>query len=267
MKKKTSGRTIADFGEQWTNYTENTGYYASAKALGDLLSPLMSLTEVRGKKIADVGAGTGRYTQMLHAAGAQQILAAEPSRAYEILLENTAGLDGVTCLNTGAEQTPPQDFDLIFCIGVLQFIPDPRSALMSMGRALSRSGRLFLWVYGAENNRLYLTFLHPLRQITRRLPHRALDMLSGAMEKAASLYALLCRCIRLPLADYMNNYYSGLNSYSRKLVIYDQLNPSSVKYYYKEELKKLLEECGFTDIRMHHRLNYSWSVLARYRHC
>ncbi len=67
------------------------------------------------------------------------------------------------------------------------------------------------------------------------------------------------------MAEYMRGYYSRLDHYSRKLVIYDQLNPTLARYYDREELRELLERSGFTEIRMHHRLGSSWSVVARYR--
>lgn len=257
--------TIKDFGEQWTNYPENRGYYASLEALTDLISPLMDLSSIKGKRIADVGAGTGRHTRLLHRAGADSILAMEPSSAFEMLKRNTAGLDRVEYRQAPADKISIHRFDLVFCIGVLQFIPEPHPALVAMGRALRPGGRLFLWVYGKENNELYLRLVQPLRVVTVRLPHRGLDLLSKLFEVPAGWYAGACRSLCLPMADYMNNYFSRLDRYGRRLVIYDQLNPRLVKYYRGDELLQMLETCGFTDIRLHHRFGHSWSVLARYQ--
>jgi ubiquinone/menaquinone biosynthesis C-methylase UbiE len=181
------------------------------------------------------------------------------------LKESTSHLGNVEYLQTTADRLPADNFDLVFCIGVLQFIPDPLSALRAMREALSPKGRLFLWVYGQENNRAYLSLVRPLRLITARLPHPCLAALSSLLLPPANLYSLLCRHISLPLAEYMRNYFKQLDQYSRKLVIYDQLNPRMAHYYQKEELKGLLEESGFNDIRMYHRLGYSWSVLAGYK--
>ncbi|MCJ7830434.1 MAG: class I SAM-dependent methyltransferase [Desulfobacterales bacterium] len=256
--------TIQDFGEQWTHYPENRGFYASPEALTSLLCPLLEPTTLRGLHLADVGAGTGRYTLMLHELGARKIMALEPSNAFSALQGNTAGVDRIECLQAAAEEIPQGNFDFVFCIGVLQFIPDPRSALRAMGRALGSGGRLFLWVYGAENNGLYLMLVKPLRWVTSRLSHRLLDRLAGLLAKPAGFYARLCRSKGWPLADYMRHYYARLDGYSRKLVIYDQLNPRFAKYSRQDELRALLASCGYADIRMHHHLGYSWSVLARY---
>jgi hypothetical protein len=48
----------------------------------------------------------------------------------------------------------------------------------------------------------------------------------------------------------------------RKLVIYDQLNPSYVKFYTGAEVRSLLERAGFTGVALHHRRGYSWTALG-----
>jgi len=257
--------TISDFGDQWQDFTQNTGYYASMDALRSLIEPLLAIADLKDASVADVGAGTGRYTRLLHQAGAGKILAMEPSAAFEVLKRNTADLAGIEYANQRAEEIPANDFDLVFCIGVLQFIPDPAPALKAMGRALGEQGRLFLWVYSEEKNDWYLFLLRPLRRLTSRLPHRIVKYLAALLLPPAELYALLCRHFsRLPMAKYLTNYFLRVDRYSRRLIIHDQLNPGYAKYYRREELQSLLENCGFTDIRMHHRLGYSWSVVARY---
>ncbi len=257
--------TIGDFGDQWTHYTENREFYASSEVLDDLFGPLLAKEDLAGKDLADVGAGTGRYSRMFHELGAANVLAIEPSDAFAALQRNTAGLTRVSCLRGTAEETPEGSFDWVLCIGVLQFIPEAARALTAMGRALRPGGRLFVWVYGKEGNRLYLSLVRPLRAITSRIPHRALDRLAGLLAYPAGWYASACRFLPLPMARYMRNYYSRLDRYSRKLVIYDQLNPSFARYYDRRELHGLLARSGFTEIRMHRRLGSSWSVVARYR--
>ncbi|MBF0235007.1 MAG: hypothetical protein HQK65_18530, partial [Desulfamplus sp.] len=96
-----------------------------------------------------------------------------------------------------------------------------------------------------------------------RLPHAALKVLTQILLPLAEIYALIGNIFKLPLSEYLKNYFMRVDRYSRRAIIHDQLNPSSVKYYKGSELKVLLESCGFQDIRMHHRMGYSWSVLAR----
>ena len=46
------------------------------------------------------------------------------------------------------------------------------------------------------------------------------------------------------------------------LTIYDQLNPSFVKFYRGPEVKEMLERAGFRDVALHHRSGYSWTALG-----
>jgi SAM-dependent methyltransferase len=265
MTTHDAAKTIEDFGEQWTRYGKNCGYYASAEALTDIFGPLLGQEDIEGKLVADVGAGTGRFVRMLHALGAKGIFALEPSAAFEVLKQNTSDLDGIEYMQETADRLPDRAFDLIFCIGVLQFIPDPAPALRAMGRALAPGGRLYFWVYGVENNRLYISLIRPLRAVTTRLPHPVLSVLCSGLRLAANLYAALCRFLPLPLGEYMRGYFARLDLYSRKLVIYDQLNPKTTRYYTRDELLGLLRDSGFEDIETYHRLGYSWSVRANHK--
>ena len=83
-------RTIAGFGEQWTVYTDNSGYYGSVALLEDVFGPLVRVEALRGAVVGDIGAGTGRYTNILIGCGARKVVAIEPSRAFDVLVANTA---------------------------------------------------------------------------------------------------------------------------------------------------------------------------------
>src|SRR3954471_10330854 len=83
-------KTIADFGDQWTRYTDNSGYYGSPALFADICEPLLSIDDVRGKIVADVGSGTGRIVNMLLDAGAAHVTALEPSESFAVVAANSA---------------------------------------------------------------------------------------------------------------------------------------------------------------------------------
>jgi hypothetical protein len=78
-------RTITDFGEQWTRYTDNSGYYGSLVHFTDICEPLLSIDDVRGSTVADIGSGTGRIVDMLLDAGAAHVTALEPSESFAVV--------------------------------------------------------------------------------------------------------------------------------------------------------------------------------------
>jgi SAM-dependent methyltransferase len=257
-------RTIKDFGEQWSEYRDNEGFYGSIELFRDMFSPLVFPEEVKGCRVADIGSGTGRIIRMLLEAGAVHVQAVEPSDAFTVLRENLRGDEGrVSLLKATGDRLPPTgDLDYAFCYGVLHHIPDPRPVVLAAFRALRPGGRLVIWVYGKEGNGPYLALIQPLRAITIRLPHRALAALVRALDVLVVAYIAVCRVAPLPMRDYLLHIMAHLSPEKRRLNLYDQLNPAYAKYYSREEALALLRDGGFDDVRIHHRHGYSWTVVG-----
>ena len=264
MADPSNTRTIEDFGEQWSNYGENDGFYASLEILEQIFGPLAKVDDLKGKRVADIGSGTGRIVQMILQAGASHVLAVEPSVGVEALRRNTADAgDRVEILNVRGDELPAGlDLDYVISIGVIQFIEDPVPTLRAALEALRPGGRLIIWVYSLEGNRVYVTLLSGVRTITTRLPHAALDALCNALSYCVDAYIFACRFLPLPMRDAMLNTHSRLSRDKMRLTIYDQLNPSYAKYYRESELRKILDDAGFTDLELYHRDNYSWTAMG-----
>jgi SAM-dependent methyltransferase len=257
-------QTIADFGEQWTHFTENEGYYGSTDLLNDLLQPLVDPADLHGKRVADIGSGTGRIVRMLCLSGASHVIAVEPSDAMIPLRANTTDLaDRIRYLHAPGDALPADAaLDLIVSFGVLHHIPDPDPVVRAAFRALEPGGRFVVWLYGVEGNRLYLALAQPLRRATRRLPHAVLHGLSRALTPPLAAYAELCRWLPLPMRAYMRSHIARLSNPVKTLTIYDQLNPAYAKYYSRAEAIDLLARNGFSSVRAHHRHGYSWTVVG-----
>jgi SAM-dependent methyltransferase len=257
-------QTVADFGAQWTAYTDNEGYYASVDLLADVLEPLLPLAEIRGKRVADIGSGTGRIVNMLLNAGAAHVTAVEPSACFGVLKRNTAERgDRITYRNEPGDRLPATgDLDVVVSIGVLHHIPDPLPTVRAAYQALKPGGRMAAWLYGREGNEVYLAVALPIRKITRRLPHRGLALLSAALAIPLALYIRACGFLPLPMAKYMREVVGKLSHEQLRLTIYDQLNPAWAAYYRREEAEALFRNAGFVDVQLHHRHGYSWTVIG-----
>jgi SAM-dependent methyltransferase len=256
-------RTMADFGDQWGRYTDNSGFYGSVDLLQDMFAPLLEPRDIEDRCIADIGSGTGRIVQMLMVAGARHVTAIEPSDAFGILEANTRPYgERVRCLKLRGDQIPEEGFDLVVSVGVLHHIPEPSKVMAAAWRALRPGGRMAAWVYGYEGNEAYLAFARPLRAITTHLPHAILAGLSWLLTAGLALYLAACRILPLPLGRYMTSVISRLTWEKRYLTVYDQLNPTYARYYRREEALNLFESNGFTDVRLHHRHGYSWAIVG-----
>lgn len=257
-------QTIQDFGEQWTHYQDNDGYYGSLEFFKDICGPLLSSNEIRNTTVAEIGSGTGRIVNMLLDAKVKKVIAVEPSQAFEVLKTNTQNRqDQIEYLQMTGEKIPENlNIDYIFSIGVLHHIKTPEPVVAAAYGALKPGGKLLIWLYGHEGNETYLRYILPLRKITIHLPHLFLAGLCHCLNFVLGCYIFLCKFLALPLRGYMNNVLAKITRATRYLVIYDQLNPTIAKYYKEAEAKALLENANFKDIQLYHRHGYSWTVIG-----
>jgi SAM-dependent methyltransferase len=263
MSKTLAGKTIEDFGRQHHSYAKSDGYYVSTDILADVVGPLMDISDIGGSDVLDLGSGTGRWLRIFHKLGAKSIAAVEPSPAIAVSKQNTEDIENISFHNVTGDKMPNGQFDLIYSYGVVHHIPQPDPVIQRAFEVLKPGGRLVIWLYGRENNGLFLAFLHSLRLITVPLPNRALDILSGAMVPLVRVYSRAARVFPLPLRGYMSEFIDKVDDYTVKHVIYDQLDPHYAKYYRRQEAVDLVENAGFCDIELYHREGYSWTVLAR----
>lgn len=257
-------RTVDDFGDQWSRYTDNSGYYGSQAMFSDIVCPLLHVEDFVGKTVVDVGSGSGRIVNMLCTAGAGKVFAVEPSvDAFAVLKTNSAAhAERITYLNVSGEEVPAVDADLVLSIGVIHHIPGPDATVRACYDALRPGGRCFFWLYGREGNETYLRFAVPLRRLSVRMPHWMLAGFSHLLNVALSGYIFLSRFLPLPMRDYTLNVLRPMTRDKRYLIIYDQLNPAEARYYTEQEAIDLMARAGFTDIRTFHRHSYSWSVIG-----
>jgi len=264
MILNTDRKTIDDYSIQWTQYTDNSGYYGSVSLLQDIFGPLLPAEFLKGKTVCDIGSGTGRVVNMMLDAGARHVIAIEPSDAFYVLMRNTELRKDRVSLIHGVGETLPSrgDIDLVVSFGVLDHIINPLPTVRAAYKALKPGGEMLVWIYGYEGNRLYLSLFLPIRYITSRLPHSLLAMMCRILCVAADFYGVACRILPLPMRSYFLKHFMKLAHDKRVLTIYDQLKPAYAKYYRNEEAISLLAEAGFVNVRAYHRHGYSWTVIG-----
>jgi 2-polyprenyl-3-methyl-5-hydroxy-6-metoxy-1,4-benzoquinol methylase len=263
--EKTRDKTIQDFGAQWTANQSNEGYYASQELFKDIVEPLIPVVDFAGKHCAEIGAGTGRISAMMLEADVASITAVEPSAAYDVLVKNLSQYEErVKPVQVRGDEIPKNDFDVVLSIGVVHHIPEPMPVMKAAYESLAPGGRMLIWLYGYEGNRLYLAIFKPLRAITSRLPVWANHLLAWILYLILAPYIALCRIVpfKLPLKDYLVGVLGRFSPRNIRLVIVDQLNPAWAKYYRKSEAKQLMQDAGFDNVELHHRHGYSWTVLG-----
>jgi SAM-dependent methyltransferase len=260
-------KVIRQFGDQWVRYDHSAGYFESVELLKDFVAPY-DLSRIAGQTIVDLGAGTGRFSFALLEFGPARVLAVEPSHASNVIRDRIAatGESRIEVIEMPGDALKfRNEIDTAFSIGVLHHIPDPAPAVARVYDALKPGGEFVAWLYGKEGNALYLAIVQPLRWVTQRTPHGLLDIVAGALTLPLTLYIVLCRFLPLPMRDYMTGVLAKLSWKARKVVIFDQLNPSYAKYYTEAEARALMEQANF-EVSCYHRRGFSWVVIGRKPH-
>ncbi len=258
-------KTIKDFNNQWKLQGElNSDYWASDDVLIDQFDNIFSIEDINDKIVADIGAGTGRVVKTFLKYKPKKIFAVEPSDVgiAKITRDFQQNENLKIIQSDGLNFKTQQECDYIFSLGVIHHIKQPTDVLANIRNNLKKNGKIIIWVYGYENNLLYISFYKLFSKITKYLPDRFLYLVSNFLNLLLQPYIFLCKFLNLPLKGYLLKVFNKFGWAKRNDVIFDQLNPEYAKYYKKEEILQELTDAGFSNLIISHRHNYSWTVVG-----
>jgi SAM-dependent methyltransferase len=260
--------TADAFGYEWTHYSKLTD--ADRAEFLDWIKPL-SPDSFAGRVVLDAGCGKGRHIVLAAKFEAREVVGIDLSDAVKAAYQNTRHLPNVHVVQADIFQLPFADpFDLVYSIGVLHHLPDPKKGFLTLTKHVKPGGRISIWVYGKEGNLWIERFVDPLRiHITSRLPKLAARCLSLLM--ALPLYAalklvygpvqrrpgLVWLKARLPYVEYLcaiSGYSFGENFWN----VFDHLVAPTAFYHSREEVQDWFAEARINQIEITQRNNNSW---------
>jgi len=208
----------ASFGLQWTVHSETQLDSRTVTAISrDRLESCLGapLSSLRGANVLEAGCGAGRFTELLVAAGAD-VHAIDMSVAVD-----------ANRLNLGAHSNyavaqadilglpfPPDSFDVVLCLGVLQHLPSPERGIESLWTRVRPGGLLVIDHYRWDLRQMAgkLTRLATLyRLILKRLPPQRAKRITDAM--VDFFFPLHWALRRVPLAQIALNRVSATPFY------------------------------------------------------
>jgi SAM-dependent methyltransferase len=207
--------------------------------------------DVRGKRVLDIGVGTGRFSDVIARWGGEPFgcdlsLAVETARRNLEIYPNAF----VAQANLFSLPFRPQSFDIVFSIGVLHHTPDTFAATKAILSYVKPGGTLVIWVY--EKN-TFQKYSNIYRRWTTRMPQELLYFLSNV---AVPYYHVLEAVRTIPWVgerwrDKLHWYLpTSLHKEPlwRVLDTFDWYSPKYQWCHTPEEVRHWFEELGLEDI-------------------
>ncbi len=236
------------FGYEWDTYSEIDPYKEQYKdQFLNWMHPHGS-DFFKGKKVLDAGCGMGRNSYWCVELGAKELVAFDlDERSVNAATKTLSSFPHAKVVTSDIYSLPWRDeFDIVFSIGVIHHLEDPKKALNSLHTTLKPGGTLHIWVYGKEGFETFVKVLQPVRRyISSKMP--------------LSLLHALTYMVSIPLYIYLHTRKTHSRSYFNQLrtfklghlhsIIFDQLLPSIARYYTKDEAYALLD--GFRNVEVY----------------
>ena len=137
------------------------------------LTYISERTDLRGKRVLDVGCGGGLLTEALYAAEAEVTgidAGAAPIAVAKLhQFESGCNINYLQLTIEALAKENPEPFDIITCLEVLEHVPDPDSVIQTCSSLLKPSGDLFLSTIN-RNPKSYLFMVIGAEYVLNLLP-------------------------------------------------------------------------------------------------
>lgn len=258
-------RTAAAFGYEWRHFTELHAQYRDQFL--DWMRPLEP-SFFADKVVLDVGCGTGRHSYFASEFGAREVVGMDLSEAVLTAFGHIGRRPNVHIIQADAYAPPLRRsaFDLIYSIGVLHHLPDPRAGFLGLVPLLRPGGTIHAWVYGHENNGVVHHFINPLRRaLTSRLPHPVVNALAVPMTVAmVGLVKGVYRPLhgtrmfgRLPSHAYLHSL-GDFGFRQNHSIVFDHLVAPTAHYLREAEFREWFAAAGLRQVLLSWRNENSW---------
>jgi 2-polyprenyl-3-methyl-5-hydroxy-6-metoxy-1,4-benzoquinol methylase len=135
-------------------------------------------TDLTGQAVLEVGCGAGRFSEVVLKHTQAQLYSVDYSAAVEVNYahHHQAFADRFTALQASiyALPFPPQQFDKVFCFGVLQHTPDVRKSVASLAAMVKPGGELVVDFYPYRGFWTKWQAKYWLRPFTKKMSQEAL---------------------------------------------------------------------------------------------
>jgi SAM-dependent methyltransferase len=270
--KNIDPNTVLSFGEEWLQF--NAFSDEDIRVAGDEYFDIVPESVFTGKYVLDVGCGTGRWSKFLSGkVGALEAI--DPSEAVvsaASLLQNDDNAR-ISQASAGDIPFPDDTFDFVLSLGVLHHIPDTQAAMQNCVDKLKPGGSFLVYLYYSFDNRglfykLLFCLSNLMRGIVSPLPFQLKRFICDFL--AFSFYLPFIAIAKIfdfvGLRKWMKyiplSYYAGKSMNIIRNDALDRFGTPLEKRFSKETIRKMMTNCGLTDIVFSENMPY-WHALGK----
>lgn len=259
-------KTLHAFSYQWTTFVKNFDYYRDLFL--SFVHPFLGPDDFGDRIILDVGCGSGRPASVAASLGAE-VVATDISEAVQTAQSLVRHYPMVHIIQSDVYSLPFRPrFDFVYCVGVIQHLPDPDRALRSISKVISPGHRLVIWVYGIRE--FWYRPIDWMRKLTVKLPFKVLHGISiglAAISEVSLLipYRVLSRiAVTKRLAEKIpGRIFAKFPFRENVLGWFDRLGAPVTQYFSKADVETMLQNAGFREIAIVARPDASASWVAQ----
>ena len=272
--KNIDKKTVEDFGEEWNKYNQSSIPDEELKKSWNQYFDVFPFEELSNDSEGfDMGCGSGRWAKFV-ANKVHLLNCIDPSeKALNVAKQNLSNFSNISYFNASVSDNilkeNSQDFG--YCLGVLHHIPDTLEGIKACAKLLKKNAPFLLYLYyNFENRSFFFKLIWRLsdfiRKIISSLSPKTKFFITSII--AYLIYYPLARFAfiseklgidvsNLPLYDYRNKTF-----YSMKTDALDRFGTRLEKRFSKDEIKTMLQEAGFRDIRFSKNIPF-WVSISR----
>ena len=214
--------------------------------------------ELEGKNILEVGAGAGRFSEIILADTKANLVCIDSSGAIDQCASNNHHYgERIQSIQASIDQMPFNDafFDKVLCLGVLQHTADIQKTIQALVNATTVGGEVVVDFYVKNGWWTLVQAKYLVRPITKRIAKKQLlKIIRSNIDWMLYLHRLFARYnLRylsrlLPIVDIDATFPPGLSlEQTREWAIldtFDMLSPEHDKPQRIKDIAVLFEECG-----------------------
>jgi SAM-dependent methyltransferase len=227
----------------------------------DLLLPLKP-DDFMGKLVLDAGCGFGRHAFFAARYGAEVVALDSSPEALASAARNLGGSMRAHLVQGDINRPPLRRdlFDLVYALGVLHHLPDPRASFRTLHTLVKPNGRLATWVYGPRQGMIRIA-TGALRGASSAMSPQQLHRFSQGIATGLRLFSHTPHRVlgKVPVVGSVVNHLP-VHDHSRwpfEVVVadvYDRLRVPVTGYFQGEDLETWYAEAGYADIRVTRRV-------------